>query len=74
MSENEEITENHEIELEKKSKFGLILYSFTAEAEGELNCNLGDVVEILHEGEDGWTEVKLCEKVGIIPTSIFFFF
>jgi hypothetical protein len=55
----------------KKTGKAKMLYDFKAENEDEIDCKEGDIIEVIKENFDGWTEVKLGEKRGLVPSEYF---
>jgi hypothetical protein len=53
------------------AKRGRVLFDYTAEAENELDLNLGDIVTILEEDESGWSKGEVDGKSGWFPTSYY---
>ncbi|KAJ5076468.1 rho gtpase activation protein [Anaeramoeba ignava] len=50
-----------------KKTFGIAQYEFQASNPTELSFSLGDELEILSQGQDGWGDAKLKGKAGFVP-------
>lgn len=63
--------EEKQEEKPKTVRTGTVLYNFIAEMDDEISVNEGDIVEVLGDDSEGWTDVKFQGKLGIIPTAYF---
>lgn len=45
------------------------LYDYLGSEKDDLCFTEGDVLRVMHEGEDGWAEAKMGDKYGYVPIS-----
>jgi hypothetical protein len=60
------LTEKKEI-----NRQGTVLFNFEKQEEYEISVSEGDVIEIIRDDADGWSEIKLNENQGFIPTEYY---
>lgn len=46
-----------------------VLFAFQAEESNELTVSVGDIVQVLKQGDDGWSECKFRNKIGLLPSN-----
>ncbi|XP_063400235.1 dynamin-binding protein-like [Mytilus trossulus] len=57
-----------EIELSPLEQYGLVLYDFTAEVDGDLSVFAGETLEIVNNVDSNWVQAKNDHgKIGMIP-------
>ena len=48
---------------------GKAIHEFTGENPGELHFGVGDVIEVLRQIDDNWSEGRINDVIGIFPTA-----
>lgn len=46
-----------------------VIYSYKQEHEDELSLNLGEIIEVVGEEEEGWWKGRINGKVGVFPSN-----
>lgn len=46
-----------------------VVFSYKQDHEDELNLNVGDIIEVLGEEEEGWWRGVLHGKIGVFPSN-----
>ena len=57
------------VEKREKRRYARTTYSYVADNEDELSLDVGDIVEVLGEEEDGWWSGALKGKKGVFPNN-----
>lgn len=52
-----------------KKKFARVTFQYDAVQPDELNLNVGNLVEVLEEEDEGWWKGKLNDKIGMFPSN-----
>jgi hypothetical protein len=64
-------TKSNLTQTKETSRKGTVLFNFEKQEEYEISVSEGDVIEIIRDDPDGWSEIKFHENQGFIPSEYY---